>query len=170
MSDLTTTTPSLQHRLPPRLQRRTVVVVLLCVAVALLVTYSALSVYKAIDYTTTPAQLLPAQTPETFGLPFEAVEFRSADDEQLQLGGWWIPRADSDRLLILVHGRNGNRASYLALAAPLWTRGYNLLLIDLRGMVSPPPHRVRMACGNAGMSSARSITRVNGASMVPRSA
>jgi uncharacterized protein len=118
---------------PPRPRRRIVVIMILLGLLALSFSYSALAVYKAIDYTTTPGQPLPSQTPATVGLEFEEVTFRSADDRAMRLGGWWIPRDDSRRVLILVHGRYGNRASYLSLARPFWERGFNLLLIDLRG-------------------------------------
>lgn len=117
----------------PQTTRWRIAVSILSPLLVLSVTYSALAVYTAIDYTTTPGQSLPSQTPATFGLTFEEVVFRSADGRQIRLGGWWIPQAGSERVLILVHGRYGNRASYLSLAKPLWERGFNLLLIDLRG-------------------------------------
>jgi dipeptidyl aminopeptidase/acylaminoacyl peptidase len=49
------------------------------------------------------------------------------------LRGWFVQRADSRRVLIKVHGRYGDRTNYLELNRPLWEKGYNLLMFDLRG-------------------------------------
>lgn len=102
-------------------------------AALLCVTYAALSVYKAIQYTTTPRQPPITATPTESGLTFEDIAFPSAADDHLTLRGWWIPNPASQRAIILVHGRYENRTAHLALARPLWDAGYNVLLFDLRG-------------------------------------
>lgn len=99
----------------------------------LLVTYAGLSVYKAVQYTTTPRQTVSGETPADFGLPYEEITFPSAADDGLTLRGWWIPNPASRRTIILVHGRYENRTSHAALMRPLWEHGYNVLLFDLRG-------------------------------------
>lgn len=101
-------------------------------AVTLAASYAGLAVYKAYDYTTTPAQGLIVASPAQLGLAFQDVTIRSAVDN-LPLAGWWIPHPSAARAVILVHGRYENRAGRLALARPLWDAGYSVLLIDLRG-------------------------------------
>ena len=99
----------------------------------LVLIYSSLSVYKAIDYTTTPSQQVGTNTPADSGLAYISLTFPSAAGDNVMLRGWWIPKPGSRKAIIFAHGRNGNRATYLALAKPLWDAGYNLLLFDLRG-------------------------------------
>lgn len=106
---------------------------------ALLVSYAGLSVYKAVQYTTTPRQTASGETPANFGLPYEDVAFPSAADDALTLRGWWIPNPASPHTIILVHGRYENRTSHDALMRPLWEHGYNVLLFDLRGHGTSDP-------------------------------
>jgi len=54
-----------------------------------------------------------------------------ATDDGLQLAAWYVPGTRPESL-ILVHGLGANRADMLDLATVLHTRGYNLLLPDLR--------------------------------------
>lgn len=102
-------------------------------AVGLCGVYGALAVYKAYDYTRTPEQPPITATPGDIGLTWEDITFPSADGDQLELRGWWVPSAGSRRVVILVHGRYENRATHLALARPLHDAGFNVLLFDLRG-------------------------------------
>jgi len=95
--------------------------------------YAALSIYKAISYTSIPPQPPLTETPTKLGLSYEEVNFVTAADDRLKLQGWWIPNPSSGRVLILVHGRNGNRASFGQIFRPLWERGFSLLVFDLRG-------------------------------------
>jgi dipeptidyl aminopeptidase/acylaminoacyl peptidase len=106
---------------------------------ALLVTYAGLSAYKAVQYTTTPRQIVSRETPADFGLPYEEITFPSAADGALTLRGWWIPNPASRRTIILVHGRYENRTAHDALMRPLWEHGYNVLLFDLRGHGASDP-------------------------------
>ncbi len=95
--------------------------------------YSALAVYKAHDYTTTPRQPTGETTPRDFGMPYDVVSFPTQSDDSLILQGWWIGQERTARAIVLVHGRYQNRTSMLDLARRLWERGYSLLLFDLRG-------------------------------------
>lgn len=104
-----------------------------CLLLALVASYAGLSVYKAAQYTTTPRKAFSGETPADFGLSYEDVTFPSAAGDGLTLRGWWVPNAASRRVIILVHGRYENRTSHDALLRPLWDRGYNVLLFDLRG-------------------------------------
>lgn len=115
------------------LSRRRVALATPVVLVFLLLSvYASLAAYKAVDYTTTPAQAALDTSPAELGLAYEEVTFPSAVDA-LSIGGWWLPTPRAQRAVILVHGRYGNRASLLPLARPLWEAGFSVLLIDLRG-------------------------------------
>ena len=114
-------------------RRRLVASVCLAGLVALLALYGGLAVYKARDYTTTPRQPALTISPADAGLVYQDVRFNSAADDSVQLAGWWIPNPTATRAIILVHGRNENRSSHLALARPLWDAGYSVLLFNLRG-------------------------------------
>ncbi|MDO8532121.1 MAG: alpha/beta hydrolase, partial [Dehalococcoidia bacterium] len=76
-------------------------------------------------------------TPATFGLQYDDVSFPSAEDA-VSLRGWFIPAEGGKRVLIIVHGKDGNRAKKLAsaelpVAAALSRRGFSVLMFDLRG-------------------------------------
>lgn len=114
-------------------RRRVALAALASALVMLAGLYAELAVYKAFDYTTTPRQPAVTTSPADLGLAFEDVRFPSANADGLRLAAWWIPNPNSDRALILAHGRYQNRASFLALARPLWDAGYSVLLLDLRG-------------------------------------
>jgi pimeloyl-ACP methyl ester carboxylesterase len=100
---------------------------------ALIATYAALSVYKAVDYTTTPRQPRFETTPADLGLPYEEVAFPSAGSDDVTLRAWWLPNAAIGRVVILAHGRYESRASHLDVAKGLWEHGYSVLAFDLRG-------------------------------------
>lgn len=116
-------------------RRRERLLIALALSGVLLLTfaYSGLAIFKAYQYTDTPRQDVAAITPPADGLPYQEVSFPSAADDGVELSGWWIPKPGSHRVLILVHGRYENRMAMLPLAKPLWDRGFNLLLFDLRG-------------------------------------
>ncbi len=79
--------------------------------------------------------------PGAYGLLYQDVEFLSRDGE-VDLRGWYIHDSSHDsseegkkrRTVIFVHGINSNRSSdnAVALAASLFSRGYDSLLFDLR--------------------------------------
>ena len=71
--------------------------------------------------------------PSTYGLSFEEVQFVSRD-EDVDLKGWYLPGKDEMPTLIFVHGIGSVRTSdnSMGLAARLISRGYNVLLFDLR--------------------------------------
>ncbi len=75
-------------------------------------------------------------TPAAFNVPFEDVQVRSRDG--LALAGWFMPRQGSDRALLLVHGKGSCRScefggNFVEFASRMQGRGYNILMIDLRG-------------------------------------
>jgi fermentation-respiration switch protein FrsA (DUF1100 family) len=90
-------------------------------------------------FSTHPPRRRPKQTPAAFGAAFEDVRFPSADG--VMLSGWYVPARktgqDGNRppgAVILCHGMMANRAEVLPWAAPLWERGYALLMFDFRAL------------------------------------
>jgi fermentation-respiration switch protein FrsA (DUF1100 family) len=78
---------------------------------------------------------LGPDTPATYGMSYQDVSFSSVSDN-LTLRGWFMP-AQSNKAIIMVHGRGSNRADRqvytLQYAADLHRAGYNVLTFDLRG-------------------------------------
>jgi len=76
------------------------------------------------------------QDPALVGLDYEEVSFPSLEDE-LTLQGWFLPVADSQQVIIMVHGADQHRADpsigMLGIASELVEHGYNVLMFDLRG-------------------------------------
>ena len=75
--------------------------------------------------------------PGTYGLEFEAVYFQSRVDG-LKISGWYIPKPNAERAIVLVHGRNASKQNAISgklpqLAAELHAAGLAVLMIDLRG-------------------------------------
>jgi len=99
----------------------------------LLFAYIIGSVFMLYITTVNANRRLPDLTPRTVGLAYEDISFVSRARDHINLAGWWIPRQGSDKVLILLHVKNGDRTFPLSLCKPLWDNGYNLLLFDLRG-------------------------------------
>jgi len=70
--------------------------------------------------------------PASLNLPVEEVTFLSRKDE-VTISGWWLPQEKSDRVFILVHGRSAGKKALVRYAQLFYSRGFSLLLIDLRG-------------------------------------
>ncbi|MSP14052.1 MAG: alpha/beta fold hydrolase [Chloroflexi bacterium] len=115
--------------------RRGLIWVILVVAVMLVVAYFAIGAYVATQLTKVSRQSQKA-TPADYSLAFENTRFPSRDG--LQLVGWFIPAPGSQRVLVMVHGRNSCRScefngKFVEAAAKFQKAGYNVLLFDLRG-------------------------------------
>ena len=78
------------------------------------------------------------QFPDSYpGVPYEEVSFPTREDE-LQITGWYLPNQDSDRAMILVHGRNASiqdaiSGTFPQLATEIHKAGFAVLMINLRG-------------------------------------
>jgi fermentation-respiration switch protein FrsA (DUF1100 family) len=83
------------------------------------------------NYLTARRKPDPAASPADHGLAFEDIEFRSGDG--LTLRGWYIPRPDSNRTVIICSGANGSMDADLAVAPWLHASVLNVLLFDWRG-------------------------------------
>lgn len=115
------------------LQRR-LLVGLFIIGIALLA-YLGVSLVVA-ETLTKPYRRPLAASPAAFQLAYENVTFPSTGD-RIPLRGWFVPASGSDRVVLIVHGRNSNRTGddgqHVPHAATLAAHGYNALLFDLRG-------------------------------------
>jgi dipeptidyl aminopeptidase/acylaminoacyl peptidase len=71
----------------------------------------------------------PDRTPAAVGLAYRDAGLLTEDG--LRLAAWFVPGTRPEAL-IMVHGIGTNRSVLLELASDLHSRGYNLLLLDLR--------------------------------------
>jgi dipeptidyl aminopeptidase/acylaminoacyl peptidase len=69
-------------------------------------------------------------TPAEYGLEFEEAIFPAADGLKLQ--GCFIPRTDSDRAVVILHGHGGSLDWDLHRAPFLHAAGFNVFLFDFR--------------------------------------
>ncbi|MCK4586873.1 MAG: alpha/beta hydrolase [Gammaproteobacteria bacterium] len=77
-----------------------------------------------------PVRSLSA-TPADWGLQYEDVELKSADE--IRLHGWYIPYAETDRVLLFFHGNAGNM-SHRGESIEIFHRlGLNIFIFDYRG-------------------------------------
>lgn len=69
-------------------------------------------------------------TPADQGWKYETVRIPTVAGKQLF--AWWLPTAESDRCIILLHGWGGNAELMLPMARPFLNAGMNVLLLDAR--------------------------------------
>lgn len=113
---------------------------LITLVLLLLLLYGGLATVVATTLTIPVRIALSGNPQQTLGLRYEAVSF-PARGEAIMLGGWFIPapvEAPPGRVIIMVHGKDGCRTcgfngQMLRLAGALQQRGFNILLMDLRG-------------------------------------
>ncbi len=110
---------------------------ILLTLIALLVLYFSVGLIAAVTMTRVGDHPQYDATPETFGLAFRRVQFRSRGDN-FMLAGWYLPNSKSHQAMILVHGRDASKQNAIsgrlpALAAELYHRGLAVLALDLRG-------------------------------------
>ncbi len=115
---------------------RRVPLALAAIVIALACGVAAVSGYSA--WALSRAKRFPlVATPATLGLSYSDVSFPSADDV-VPLRGWFIPAEGGKRVVVIVHGKDGNRAkkpesAELPVAQALSRRGFSVLMFDLRG-------------------------------------
>ena len=71
------------------------------------------------------------QTPAQWGLDYEDVTFRTADD--VELHGWFIPNPESEQVLLFFHGNAGNISHRRDSIEVFHRLGLNVFIIDYRG-------------------------------------
>lgn len=76
-------------------------------------------------------------TPWELEVPYETVEFRSSDG--LRLVGWWLPRPETNAVIVCSHSHNGRKDDLLGIGSYCWRAGYNVLLFDYRGRGESDP-------------------------------
>ena len=96
------------------------------------IVYLAISIYGgSIFFQTENRPQSFTTSPATYGLNYEEVSFVSASIEKpLTLRGWWIPNPNSQRAIIIVHGKDSSRLGLLEYSHILWEMGFNLLYFD----------------------------------------
>jgi pimeloyl-ACP methyl ester carboxylesterase len=71
-------------------------------------------------------------SPYETGAEFEEICFQPRRGE-CELHGWWLPRPDSNRVIIGCHGYRGGKFELVGIATALWRAGFNVLLFDFHG-------------------------------------
>ncbi|HXW01325.1 MAG TPA: alpha/beta fold hydrolase, partial [Anaerolineae bacterium] len=118
-----------------KFRRQLIIKLTLGILACLAVGYVALSAYAG-HTLTTPKRIFEPEKAAVFGIAPEEVKFPAADG--LEIAGWFIPAAASDKALILIHGRNVSRTQnfdgeFAEFGAAMQRRGFAVLTIDLRG-------------------------------------
>lgn len=79
-----------------------------------------------------PPKIISATMPEDFGLEYEDISFRTADN--ITLRGWFIASPNENaKTIIVLHGWPADKGNILPFATPLHPQ-YNLLLFDFRAL------------------------------------
>ncbi|MBA3531178.1 MAG: alpha/beta fold hydrolase [Ardenticatenales bacterium] len=91
--------------------------------------------YTVIVQLLTPRSLPLGASPASVGLTYETVPLTSHDGTAL--ASWYIPSSNTQRALIVVHGKDSNRSLVLGSGTMTFARemheaGFALLLLDLR--------------------------------------
>jgi uncharacterized protein len=71
-------------------------------------------------------------TPYELGVPGEDVTFPPERGDHY-VRGWWLPRTESQRVVIACTGYRAKRADLLGISSALWRAGNNVLLFDFHG-------------------------------------
>lgn len=108
-------------------------IVVACVAL-FMAAYLGIGGYAALTLTTPTRDFDATDRP---AVAVEEVRFPARGGD-VQIAGWYLPRPQAQRALILVHGRNSSRTHefagrFPAFAAAMQQRGFAVLMIDMRG-------------------------------------
>jgi alpha-beta hydrolase superfamily lysophospholipase len=76
-------------------------------------------------------------SPFEMQVPYEPVSFVTEDGVTIR--GWWLPRAESRRVVVACTGHRGAKHELLGIASGLWRAGDNVLLFDFRGCGESDP-------------------------------
>ena len=122
-----------ESRLLTAWRERRLPIGLSAVGVALLA-YAGVSLVVA-ETLTKPYRRPLASSPAVFDLAYDDVTFTSTGDG-IALRGWFLPTPESDRVVVIAHGRNSNRTGEDGQLVPhaeaLVKHGYNVLMFDFR--------------------------------------
>lgn len=81
-------------------------------------------------------------TPLETDVDHEAVRFPASDG--VELFGWFLPRPQTRRVAIAMHGYRGEMSQVLGISSRLWRAGWNVLLFDFRGRGRSAPAPISM--------------------------
>ncbi|MBE9524223.1 MAG: alpha/beta fold hydrolase [Chloroflexi bacterium] len=114
-----------------------IIKILVIILLILIVVYLGIGAYSVSQVTQIGDHDLYFDTPASFGVEYQEVNFPSRIDE-LDIAAWFIPNASSDKVIIIVHGRDASKqwaesGTIVAFQADLFNAGYAVLAIDLRG-------------------------------------
>lgn len=70
-------------------------------------------------------------TPQSYGMRFEPLQIRTADDETLD--AWWVPAEDARGVVLFFHGNAGNISHRLDYLQMFHRLRYSTLIVDYRG-------------------------------------
>lgn len=76
-------------------------------------------------------------TPWELDVPYEDIILTTADG--LHLRGWWLPRPETQSVVIGCHGHIGAKPDLLGIGTATWRAGHNVLLFDFRGRGASDP-------------------------------
>lgn len=76
-------------------------------------------------------------TPADLDIAYQPAQIPTVSGKQLF--GWWLPVANADSSLIILHGWGGNAELMLPMAQPFHRAGINVLLIDARNHGNSDP-------------------------------
>ena len=139
MSQISESVPSQMAETKPK--SRNVGKILAWVAVGLVVllvvAWLVVGAVAANELTIADRVFDPNNNPAKYGMTYEDVRF-PAQDGEAEIAAWYIPSAENERAVVLVHGRNASRTDAFKkrlpeLAAALNEAGFSVLMIDLRG-------------------------------------
>ena len=92
--------------------------------------------YYVADQITRPARPSPmdelAMSPFETGADYEDVSFPTVRGDHA-IRGWWLPRPETDRVIIGCVGYRGNKWHLVGIGTALWRAGFNVLLFDYYG-------------------------------------
>ncbi len=129
--------PTVETKPRSRNLKRTLLWMAIGLVVLLLVVWLGVGTFAALTLTEAEGPFNPANNPAAYGLTYEDIRF-PARDGQAEIAAWYIPSAENERAVVLVHGRNASRTDaflerFPELAAALNEAGFSVLMIDLRG-------------------------------------
>jgi dipeptidyl aminopeptidase/acylaminoacyl peptidase len=98
-----------------------------------IIAFLSISAYMGYSMTRVEREAI-TESPADYNLAYEDIEFPSREDS-LTIRGWYLP-AESDTVIIMVHGAESNRADtsvgMLEIAAELVNHDYSILMFDMR--------------------------------------
>jgi len=107
------------------------------VPILLVVIYLGVGAVVATNLSTPKRDFSPDKLVSMQSLTYQDVRFPSRGSDA-QIAGWFMPNSNSNRAVILVHGKDVSRAAefagkFIDLGTALERGGFNVLMIDLRG-------------------------------------